>query len=148
MEDEELVSDTVVTPTVVLQIPDDAGHSEGLEQLFTRMALPQMLIETIKEKFEIRDVESLFERPAEELREHLLTLLRSHRLAPDASPLEPAPSGVRYRAVANVVVRKGKAMDSDKAKPDKLKEGDEIMVLEEAELSDGTVRLRFAGGWT
>ena len=58
----------------------------------------------------------------------------------------PKPPGSKYRCVGNAVIRKGCAMDSDKATIDKLEAGQEITVLEQVTLSDGTVRLRFEGG--
>jgi hypothetical protein len=106
MDDEQLESDTIVSPTVALQIPGDAGHSEGMEQLFARMSLPQHLVQNINERFEIRDVQSLFDQPIDELRQHLQSLLRIHRLAPSAAAAaaelepepEPEPAGVQIGA--------------------------------------------------
>ena len=52
-----------------------------------------------------------------------------------------------YKAVAPGVIRTGAAMDSPKADPEKLTIGQEIEVLEQQKV-DGTMRLRFEGGWT
>lgn len=56
---------------------------------------------------------------------------------------EAAP--VRYRAVAAGVVRTEAALDSDKAKPEKLTVGQEILVTEVQDVG-GTIRLKFDGG--
>ena len=53
-------------------------------------------------------------------------------------------TGVRYRAVAAGVVRAGPGMESAKSAA-KLAVGQEILVLEQRTLEDGTRRLRFAG---
>ena len=58
----------------------------------------------------------------------------------------PKAPGTKYRCIGNAVVRKGCAMDSDKAKVDKLEAGQEITVLERVTLDDGTERLRFEDG--
>ena len=54
-------------------------------------------------------------------------------------------TGVRYRAVAAGVVRAGPGMESAKSAA-KLAVGQEILMLEQRTLEDGTRRLRFAGG--
>ena len=61
---------------------------------------------------------------------------------------EAPTSGVRYKALAPGVIRTGSDMDSVNADPPKLTVGQEILVLERVTLEDGTVRLRFEGGWT
>eukprot|EP01043_Picozoa_sp_COSAG02_P053944 COSAG02_NODE_6033_length_3857_cov_9.226450_1_plen_1215_part_01 len=53
---------------------------------------------------------------------------------------QPTSEGVVYKARAASMVRVSPAMDSAKAEPEKLKIGDEIVVLETVELEDGTVR--------
>eukprot|EP01043_Picozoa_sp_COSAG02_P067451 COSAG02_NODE_10844_length_1847_cov_2.178490_1_plen_79_part_10 len=53
----------------------------------------------------------------------------------------------KWRAVAPGVVRTKAALDSKKAKKDKLEVGQVIEVTEQKVIK-GTVRLRFAGGWT
>ena len=58
----------------------------------------------------------------------------------------PKALGTKYRCIGNAVIRKGCAMDSDKAQVDKLEAGQEIIVLERVTLDDGTVRLRFEDG--
>ena len=69
---------------------------------------------------------------------------------PEASDLssddDDSSPGV-YKAVAPGVIRTGAAMDSPKADPGKLTIGQEIEVLEQQKV-DGTMRLRFEGGWT
>eukprot|EP01043_Picozoa_sp_COSAG02_P033687 COSAG02_NODE_2313_length_9157_cov_8.540946_1_plen_477_part_10 len=64
----------------------------------------------------------------------------------DSAADEPKP--VSYRVVASGAVREGSAMSSPKASPDTTPLGEVIQVLERVKLDDGTVRLRFAGGWT
>ena len=58
-----------------------------------------------------------------------------------------APS-VRYTVISSAIIRQGSDMDSDKASPEKTIEGEMIAVLEQVELKDGTVRVRFETGWT
>jgi hypothetical protein len=53
----------------------------------------------------------------------------------------------RYRALNAGVIRTGAALDSPKAKPDKLTVGQEILVTEVRDV-DGTIRLKFDGGCT
>ena len=65
-----------------------------------------------------------------------------------AAAAEENPAGVEYKIVSSGVIRTGKAMDTDKAKPEKTVEGEVILVTETGELKDGIVRLKFEGGWT
>lgn len=67
-------------------------------------------------------------------------------LAAADAELAPYAAGAPFRALAPVVVRAGAAMDSPKA-GGKVAEGQEVLVLERKVLKDGTVRLRFSGGW-
>ena len=56
----------------------------------------------------------------------------------------------RYKVLAAGVVRAGAEMDSEKikGKAGKLMQNQIITVLEEAVLDDGTIRVRYAAGWT
>jgi hypothetical protein len=54
-------------------------------------------------------------------------------------------TGAPYAVVAPAVVRSSAAMKS--AKVDTLAAGQQILVLERKPLPDGTVRLRYSGGW-
>jgi hypothetical protein len=80
------------------------------------------------------------EEAPEEAVPSLLAGVNLQRITP------PKPPGTQYRCIGNAVIRKGCAMDSDKAKIDKLEAGQEITVLERVTLDDGTVRLRFEDG--
>ena len=64
---------------------------------------------------------------------------------PEPEP-EPEPE-IRYKALAAGMIRTGAALDSPKAKPEKLKVGQVIVVTEQREVG-GQLRLRFDGGWT
>ena len=104
-EEELLVKDTAATPTVVLQIPADAGHSEGLEHLFARMGLSQQIVAAVKKDLEVSDVATLFQKEKTELENFCLQRMRLHRLAPGVAAEQADAAAAVDTEAADVLSR-------------------------------------------